>query len=876
MQYSKVIAASAAAVFFLSASATAQETVSFASSSNRESRRGEMSGSQAGLWLDRGDISAGDSRRDLIVGAPAWTSNTGRVYVVFAGPVFPGLEVSLAFADTILTGAAPGDRFGETTAAGYVTAKEQTLPLPNRDLVVGAPGVNGNSGAVYLFQRGFTNGQRLTTSDAILTITGAPAGAKLGAALATGDLDGDGYREIIIGAPGIGAVYVVHGGPGATGTINLAVPSASFFKIQGSAADGVGQVLAAGDLLGHAIPGTNTIYDLAIGAFNENTGAGAVYVIYGRGAAYPATMNLTTDADARLGGIDAGDLAGKTIQIGYFDKDRFADLLIGAPKAGGPGNARAQAGEMYIVWGAAALTSRSLSAADVTIYGAHAGDQEGTSLSFGDINRDGFSDIVSLAPGASTAGDLHAFYDRSRAAWGATFDLLTTAPDRRLIGDPVAGPIVSTVVYDLTGEGFDDIGVGIPSNGEGLIEVSYSIGAGVASGPFSRTVNPGSLVTLLTTGSGSPAPSLQWQVSADSGATWTNIPGATFPSYAFVAQASDTGKRFRSVFTNSLATAASNPAILTVRAIAQPARRADLDGDGLSDVVVWRPGSGTWFSLTSGSSFAGGLSNQWGNAGLGDKPFMGDIDGDGIVDLIVWRPGDGTWYWLTSSTGYNYANGGSRQWGNQSLGDVPMLGDMDGDGRADLVIWRASTGTWYWLTSSSGYSYASAAGIQWGNPSLGDQPLLGDFDGDGRQDLAVWRASTGTWYWLTSSSGYSYSSAHGIQWGNQGLGDVTLTGDIDGDGKTDLIIWRASTGTWYWLTSTTNYSYAGQAGKQWGNSNLGDVPLLGDFDGDGRADLTIWRASTGTWYWLTSSSGYSYSSARGIQWGASTDIPMVR
>ena len=62
--------------------------------------------------------------------------------------------------------------------------------------------------------------------------------------------------------------------------------------------------------------------------------------------------------------------------------------------------------------------------------------------------------------------------------------------------------------------------------------------------------------------------------------------------------------------------------------------------------------------------------------------------------MILWRPTTGTWYWLTSSTNYAYASAGAKQWGNSSLGDVPMIGDVDGDGRADLLIWRQSTGTW--------------------------------------------------------------------------------------------------------------------------------------------------------------------------------------
>src|SRR5262249_7079482 len=154
---------------------------------------------------------------------------------------------------------------------------------------------------------------------------------------------------------------------------------------------------------------------------------------------------------------------------------------------------------------------------------------------------------------------------------------------------------------------------------------------------------------------------------------------------------------------------------------------------------------------------------------------------DGIGDRIVWRSTSGTWFWLTSSTGYSYAAAIGKQWGNQALGDVPLAADIDGDGKTDLVVWRASTGTWYWLTSSSGYDYAQFGAKQWGSASAGDVPHIGDVDGDGKADLIVWRATTGTWFWLTSSTGYSYAAAGGRQWGNQGLRDVPLLGDFDGD-----------------------------------------------------------------------------------------------
>jgi hypothetical protein len=103
---------------------------------------------------------------------------------------------------------------------------------------------------------------------------------------------------------------------------------------------------------------------------------------------------------------------------------------------------------------------------------------------------------------------------------------------------------------------------------------------------------------------------------------------------------------------------------------------------------------------------------------------------------------------------------------------------------------------------------------------------------------------------------------------------VPLVGDLDGDGKGDLVVWRGPTGGWYGLTSTTGYNASLALERSWGSQSTGDVPSLVDRDGDGKVDITVWRSSTGTWYWLQSTTGFSAGLA--VQWGISTDVPILR
>lgn len=208
----------------------------------------------------------------------------------------------------------------------------------------------------------------------------------------------------------------------------------------------------------------------------------------------------------------------------------------------------------------------------------------------------------------------------------------------------------------------------------------------------------------------------------------------------------------------------------------------DYDGDGVTDAAVWRAETGVWYIFQSSDGSA--MYVKWGmtvihpTGGLPDVPVPADYDGDGTTDIAVWRPDTGEWFVLYSSKKFDQQKAGIYRWG--TLGDVPVQADYDGDGRDDLAVFRSLGNQWFILESSTGSWKIYTFGV-----AGADRLVPADFTGDGKADIAVYRS--GTWYVLDSKTQETEPFEFGFTDG------IAAPGDYDGDGQTDFAVFRRGT-----------------------------------------------------------------------------------
>jgi len=797
---------------------------------------GQSPGERLGFFVSNaGDVN-GDGYSDEIIAASA----ISKAYIYFGGPVMDNIA-DVTFSETESFGM-PVSTAGDVNGDGF------------SDVIVGAYFYNGGTGRVYIYYGGANMDN---VSDVVLT--GEAVNNYFNNCSSAGDVNGDGYSDVIVGAWGADRAYIYYGGSSMNNVADVVMtgeaPNSGF---------GI-TVAKAGDVNGDGYS------DVIIGAHNYNSQTGRAYIYYGG-------VSMNNVSDVVLTGENTNDLFYNCASADDVNGDGYSDVIVGANGYNG------YMGRAYIYYGGVTMNN----IADIILTGEAVENHFGNSVSTaGDINGDSYSDVIVGAWGYnSNSGKTYIYYGGPSMNNSADITMNGEGSDNYF------GYSVATA-GNVNGDDFPDILIGAYgfniNRGRAYLYLNINSKPELVYPPNNSSSLPQTIKFVWK----KLQKSLFYKLSVSTDSLFNNIiindiilidtfktkSGFTENTRYFwrIETKDSSGKNYSSLkysfkIINNNAVSDS----LTITGQSSEGRlglfvsnAGDVNGDGYSDVII-SAGAISKAYIYFGGPDMDNIADvtisepESGNFGM-PVSTAGDVNGDGFSDVIVGA------YGYNGGTGRVHIYYGGANMDNVSdivltgeavnnyFNNCSSAGDVNGDGYSDVIVgaWGYSTATGRAYIYYGGSSMNNVADVvmtgEGINSGFGISVAnAGDVNGDSYSDVIVgahaYNAGTGRTY--IYYGGASMNNTADVIMTGEVTGDnfynCSSAGDVNGDGYSDVIVGahlnngsRGKAYVYYGGTAMNNIADVTLTGEAAENYFGNSVSTAGDVNGDGYSDVIV-------------------------------------
>jgi hypothetical protein len=433
---------------------------------------------------------------------------------------------------------------------------------------------------------------------------------------------------------------------------------------------------------------------------------------------------------------------------------------------------------------------------------------------------------------------------------------VSAAPIKVMPGVPFSGQVATFTdanpagtLSDFTGAGGATINWGDGTTSPGVVTQPGGVGtAFVVSGTHTYTTPGNHIFTVTVTDVGG------------STASGKAVAG-NFKAHDIVGRQSGewwVGLSNGSTAFNSAKWASWDPTITWVDAVT-----GDFNGDGRTDIAARNLQTGDWYvGISTGSSFTTTVWTSWSPNVTWVDVKVGDFNGDGKDDIIGRVQQSGEW-WLAQSTGASFTNSKWSTWSSAVTWVDVQVGDFNGDHKADITGRELKAGNW-WTGLSTGSSFNTTLWASWSPNVTWVDVRVGDFNGDGKSDITGRVLQSGEW-WTGISTGSSFNTTLWTTWSAAVTWVDVRVGDFNGDGSSDIIGRDKQTGRWQLATSNGSTAFTNSLYDTWSPAVTWVDVQVGDFNGDGRDDITGRVLQSGEW-WTSLSNGSKGTSTLWATW----------